>query len=146
MREGSILGNTLPAEPAVLPREPSAHNDCPVKTEPAAAPAALLRKFRLDFRHSLMVPSHRVNAWSMKDNLRWPSLLPTPLCVREPGQPIGAGLAIDGGAVGVEVRRRGPRLPESAGPVVPLRLRPHPLASGAGVTPDTPSQASNSCC
>jgi hypothetical protein len=60
MKEGSILGNTL--RPAVLPGEPSAHNDCRLKTEPAVAPTALLRKFRLDFRHSLMVPSHRVNA------------------------------------------------------------------------------------
>jgi hypothetical protein len=62
MRDGSILGNTLPAEPAALPREPSAHNTCRLKTEPAVAPAALLRKFRLEFRHLLMVPSHRVNA------------------------------------------------------------------------------------
>jgi hypothetical protein len=63
MKEGSILGNTLPTEPAVLPTEPSAHNGCLLKTEPAVAPAALLRKFRLDFRHSLMVPSRRINAW-----------------------------------------------------------------------------------
>jgi hypothetical protein len=62
MREGSILGNTLPAEPAVLPTEPCPHNACRLNTELAVAPAALLRKFRLDFRHSLMVPSHRVNA------------------------------------------------------------------------------------
>jgi hypothetical protein len=62
MREGSILGNTLPAEPTLLPTEPCAHDDCRVKTEPAVAPAALLRKLRLDFRHSLMVPSHQVNA------------------------------------------------------------------------------------
>jgi Transglycosylase SLT domain len=48
------------------------------------------------------------------------------------------GLAIDGGAAGVEVRRRGQ--------LYPLQLRLRPLACGAGLTPDTrPTQASNSC-